>query len=452
MEPLDSLSEQIPPAIRPIYLTEEPNQPIQLYQGSLEITQGETVVTGTGSILFEWFPSLDVKFELSNPNHFFFIFNLDKASLKLLDLTTPVSTGAFIYKKSDSFISGTLDNPFILDSKERLSSLLFHLTNFRDFQGNGVSTALSNKRHFWHGRVVLEAESWSVTIDTLESFRDIKESLKSQGGYAVTHVGKLEGSTQGTFTAEEADDFLTALYFFFSFSRGLRTPPILPIGYNISEEKVWEKWTCNYITSSWIHVESWFPHLQAQSLNKAFSGFLHRWKNPTWQEPIKLGIHWYLESNSQAGGIQGSIVLEQIAFELLSWVLVVEEKHLLSPGGFGKLPAADQLRLLLSQSGVPLELPTSLINLIQASKELNWVDGPEAFTGIRNAITHSGDQKKRQKILHPSFFSAIVEAYELGLWYLELVFLHLFEYRGDYFNRVAKKQRYQDNIEAVPWS
>jgi hypothetical protein len=107
MEPLDSLSEQIPPAIRPIYLTEEPNQPIQLYQGSLEITQGETVVTGTGSILFEWFPSLDVKFELSNPNHFFFIFNLDKASLKLLDLTTPVSTGAFIYKKSDSFISGT---------------------------------------------------------------------------------------------------------------------------------------------------------------------------------------------------------------------------------------------------------------------------------------------------------------------------------------------------------
>jgi len=198
-------------------------------------------------------------------------------------------------------------------------------------------------------------------------------------------------------------------------------------------------------------VTSWFPDLQAQSLKKAFPGFLQRWKSPTWQEPIKLGIHWYLESNAQAGGIHGSIVLEQVAFELLSWVLVIEEKRLLSPSGFGKLPAADQLRLLLSQSGIPLELPGSLINLSKASKELNWIDGPQALTEIRNAITHSSDQKKRKRILQPSFSLAIREAYELGLWYLELVFLRLFEYQGDYFNRVAQKPRYQDNIEAVPW-
>jgi hypothetical protein len=448
MEYFDSSLEQIPPALRPLYLTEEPNQPIQLYQGSLEITQGETVVTGTGNILLEWFPSLDVKFELSNPNHFFLSFQLDKASLKLLEFTPPVTTGVFIYKKSESFISGSLDNPFILQSEQNLSSLLFHLINFRDFQGNGISTP--NRRHFWHGRVVLEADNWSVIIDSLENFRDIKESLKSQGGYAVTHVGKLERSDRVTFTAEQADDFLTVLYLFLSFSRGLRTPPILQVGNNISEEKVLEKWTCDYMTSSWTHVKSWFPNLQAQSLKKAFPGFLQRWKSPTWQEPIKLGIHWYLESNAQAGSIHGSIVLEQVAFELLSWVLVVEEKGLLSPDGFSKLPAADQLRLLLSQSGVPLKLPRSLVNLSQASSALNWVDGPQAFTEIRNAITHSGNQKKRQKIVQLPF-PAIVEAYELGLWYLELVFLRLFEYQGDYFNRVAQKPRYQDNIEAVPW-
>ncbi|WP_041233024.1 hypothetical protein [Cylindrospermum stagnale] len=81
---------------------------------------------------------------------------------------------------------------------------------------------------------------------------------------------------------------------------------------------------------------------------------------------------------------------------------------------------------------------------------MNVLDGVQALTEIRNAIVHS-NPKKRQKVLNRAFEEQR-EAYELGLWYLELILLNLFEYKGEYWNRIAKKQRYEDYIENVPWS
>ncbi|MBD0266320.1 MAG: hypothetical protein ICV78_27460 [Tolypothrix sp. Co-bin9] len=156
-----------------------------------------------------------------------------------------------------------------------------------------------------------------------------------------------------------------------------------------------------------------------------------------------------MASIAQAGDVQGSIVLMQAAFEILAWTLLVEEKGIISQQGFEKLAAADQLRLLLSQCGVPLKIPDSLTELLKASKELNWFDGAQALTEIRNAIVHP-NPKKRQKYLNRPFPEQI-DAYKLGLWYLELILLNLFEYKGEYFNRIASKEFYQENIEAVPW-
>jgi hypothetical protein len=227
----------------------------------------------------------------------------------------------------------------------------------------------------WSGRLVLEAEGWRVTIDTLERLQALLKSLTLQRGYAVTHVGKLEHSDQENFTLEEADEFLIALYLFLSFSSGLRTLPILPVGYDISGEKVWEKWTFDYIAAPWRSVYSWFPAPDGHSLSKAFPGFLRRWKSETWHEPIKLAIHWYIESQAGAGGIQASIFLIQTALELLSWVFLVgeggiSEKDFRDKNNKNYNSTSKKINRLFENLDIPQEIPPSFTNLIKFENTL----------------------------------------------------------------------------------
>jgi hypothetical protein len=77
-------------------------------------------------------------------------------------------------------------------------------------------------------------------------------------------------------------------------------------------------------------------------------------------------------------------------------------------------------------------------------KELKQIDAPYLFTKVRNDIVHS---KKDIENLTDYFY----DASDLGLWYLELVLLAIFNYRGCYSNRLP---RYRQNgeTELVPWS
>ncbi|WP_039962290.1 MULTISPECIES: hypothetical protein [Kamptonema] len=105
---------------------------------------------------------------------------------------------------------------------------------------------------------------------------------------------------------------------------------------------------------------------------------------------------------------------------------MVEDKRSLSQNGFHKLPAADEVKLLLSYLGIDLKIPDRLTNLIQLANRQNWVDGPQAITEIRNAIVHP-NPKSRHKGCGASKETR-AEAWSLGLKYLELALLKLFDY------------------------
>jgi hypothetical protein len=459
MEFAEDTREEYPPAIEPIYSTGKPQQPINqsinLYQGALEIQQEENVYVGNGIVSFEWLPNLDVKFSFSTQNSHPYQIDIKKqVSLKLVETETSVEGYILRINNGHDLINnnypckivGSLESA-VLHSSQDLSYIIFHLANFHQFTGSCVE----NSHKEMCTRIVLKAENWNITIDSVGNLKNIMAFLRNQGGYAITHVGKIERSDQKPFKIEEAEDLLEALRWFLTFVRGSWTAPILLVGYDNNEQEVWKKFSADKLVGTWKEVNSWFPISQdAQILNDLFTGFIRRWENNTWNESIKLSIHWYLESIALAGAVQGSIILMQTAFELLGWTLLVEDKKIMSVKGYGeKLQAADKLRLLLSQCGISLKIPESLTNLLKVAKEDNWVDGAQPLTEIRNAIVHSNptNPKKHQKILNRPF----KDTYNLGLWYLELVLLHLFDYKGKYFNRVANKDFYNDNIESVPW-
>ncbi|WP_041233023.1 hypothetical protein [Cylindrospermum stagnale] len=186
----EDIYQQYPSAIEPIYWTGKPNEPInqdiELYSCSLEIVQEGNTYTEHGKVYFKWLPYPDIKFEFSNSISSPLPILGKEISLNITEIGA--SAKGFLSRLYK--ISGVVDNPVVLDSGHNLSYILFHLTNFHEFTGSYVST----KNKEWCKRLTLEAEGWRVSIDSVGNLQNIMEFLQSQGGYAITHVGKLERS------------------------------------------------------------------------------------------------------------------------------------------------------------------------------------------------------------------------------------------------------------------
>jgi hypothetical protein len=161
-------------------------------------------------------------------------------------------------------------------------------------------------------------------------------------------------------------------------------------------------------------------------------------------------VHWYIEANTNAGGIEGGIVLVQTALELLSWVYLVEDEtnKIMSANKFNKISAEERIVSLLHELSIPTELPNELLSLASAATSLQADDGVGALVSLRNAIVHPKKSKRRN--VTEVGVSARIEALTVGLWYLELALLRLIGYNGVYWSRLRSGNNEQIR-DTVPW-
>jgi hypothetical protein len=418
-----------------LYLGQHPNQPIQLYQGFAELIKNEQVIEGQTTVSFGWFPSPCVKFEFI---HFTEArIDWDDVTLKLTEIGISVkvriSQTTTNCGNNRSVISGYPCEAIVKGKSQELTSLVFHLPNFPFFDISNTWRMSDEEEEedlegwlewVFDGQFVFQTGDWRIVLATLPENWDTHELLQSQGGYSLTHICKLERLDRTPFSIDDARDLLEAFSYYLSFARGLWLAPMLIAGFDAEGKQVFEEWSaCR--ADSWQNTYTWFS-TDSTDLVETFPGFMRRWQDKNWRELVQDSIHWYVESKKQAGGVNGAIVLQQAALERLAWVFLVEDKRSLSQYGFQKLPAADEVRLLLSSLGIDLTLPVGLTNLIQLANKQNWADGPQAITEIRNAIVHH-NPKNRHKGCGASQEIG-VEAWSLGLQYLEIVLLKLFDY------------------------
>jgi hypothetical protein len=381
-----------------------------------------------------WFPYPHAKFEFT---HFTETeVKLDNFTLKLTELVevkAKAHASEITHYGADDrrVISGYFCEPVVQGRSRELASLVFYLPNFPYFNISNTWGFEEEEEELegwletiFDGQFVFQTGDWRIILATLPDSWDFEQLLQSNGGYGLTHACKLERIDRSPFSADEARERLKAFSYYLSFARGIWVAPILLSGYDAKGEQVFEEWSdCR--ADSWQNNCSWFSP-DCTDLPEAFPGFMRKWQDETWRELVEQSIHWFVESSKQAGGIEAGIVLQQTALEQLAWVLLVEERRNLSSNGFHKLCAADKARQLLSHSGISLEIPDRLTNLRQLSKQLNWVDGPQAIIEIRNAIVHPNPKNRHKR--NEVTTAARYEAWFLGLEYLEFVLLKLFDY------------------------
>jgi hypothetical protein len=493
MEDFWGAMQELPFATRPVYTTPEINEPVILYEGELELEQNGKIYEGTGKIALEWLPSINIVFEFNNDNCYAQNGNSTSLTLKDKDISIPVSlTGS--QRQGNQFSGIGRCKDINIGAGEELKYVLCHVANFHDLIGRPTAR-LETGPDSWKAieRNILEAEGWRLTLDQLETTAEHVKTLSARGGFAITHVAKLERSDGQAFSSSAAMEFLDICSHVLSFARGFRVPVLLYVGYNRSGDKVWEFWASR-IGLSWKSVSSWFPKSESGSLSKLFPGFFEWYR--LWQQKTDPGnsnivLNTYLEANS-ISTLEVKLMLVQIALELAASIHLVTVSNQFEKREF-KFKASDKIRKLLQELKIPHTIPpfppvsktltgtAALLELGSQQKDFvpekdltpddiheisrgkrmctfvskpllpelersasthKWQDGPHALIAIRNDCVHAD---KEYPNLKPEAEKQLVW---LSLWYLELVLLALTDYDGCYVNSCIRPHR---NAEPVPW-
>lgn len=330
-------------------------------------------------------------------------------------------------------LHGYLIDPFIDGKTSELASVIFHLPNF---YGSGGCT---NQSFFdehddeielegwldFEDQLIFDFHGWHIVLGALDSCFDLNELLRQQGGYALTHICKIEKLDESTFNLKEAYDLIEAFCYYLSLVRGLWLPPVLVSGFDANGDQLCEEWRTPIIRGdSWERSDLFFGFIDSLEIVSCFPEFLTKWQNPDWQGVIKLAIQWYIESLKEATSYQTSLVLIQSALEQLSWVYL-NNNDCLTGDNFKKIAAADQIRLFIKFLNIKILPFPENSELLKLSKELGWINTIHAAVEIRNLVIHPPlkNSNRKEKVTE----KAMEEAVKLSRQHLRNALLELFK-------------------------
>lgn len=328
-----------------------------------------------------------------------------------------------------------------------IASATFHLFNWPRTFGPDDYVIEAIRPHFksssHHGRIILQDGPWQIVICETDQTEGISNQLKVSGGYALTHVGRIDRSDNARFTSEELTDLLEKLTYFLSFAASRWRSPDLVVGTNFDGDEVFQEIGLRHVTEGAWYGGGWFDFHHAEMLQQLFPGFCRLWKLDRWREPLQHAIYFYLSSAVPGGRIHvdTGLILCQAAIEALAWSYCVVDQRMISESAFEKkLGAPDKFRMLMTVLGLPKEIPASMQQAF-SRKGHAWSDALEVLTDYRNKIVHP-------KGVPPA--TGYADAWRLAMWYIEVAILRICGYTGKYSNRLA--DRWVGDIEDVPWS
>jgi len=266
--------------------------------------------------------------------------------------------------------------------------------------------------------------------------------------YAFSHHLLFRKASGAAFSYFEAQQALETLSTFLRFCAEHWVAPAMVVGADSAGLAAMEDWGSPKVDAM-DTPGNWLDRDHGGAMLEIFPEFSRLMGDSQWRETIRTAVYWYLRADTNHVGPDGGIILLQAALENLAWHILVRHRRAISEDGFLKLPAADQLRLLLDSCSIPLQSPALLARLSAAGRgkerEQDWVDGPHAFVAVRNQLVHPRRKPRRLK-----GGSSYYEVLQLGKWYLEMVLLRTFGFNGQYSNRL-KFPRSAGDVEFVPW-
>lgn len=434
------------PAIEPLYTTPNVNESVSLFVGQGRVDCEGRALTGDLRVALSWAPTPRLAFELRKEG----FHGISSTGPVQVSFAKPqaVTVSGYITQATETVATSSpvtiltgLIEPLTIESPGALTRAVFHLPNFINFRGAPIVRPIASGTRYSLGRLTFSFDGWEIDLDSLLDDAEHRAAAHA-GGHLLTHVGEVQRSNGESFTSSQLRDLLYLLGICFSFVRGRWASPCLAVGFN-GQGQVSEQWNIPHIQA--LGLEStWFPEDHAKgAMDRLAEGMWRRWQDADIQESLELAVSWFIEGNSQED-LRARVAIAQMGLELIGWLLLVRDANVLSPRGFERLDAHDAVRLTLGWTQGTADIPALFVGLAGLARQQQpGLDGPEAFTRIRNRIVHP---PKGSGSASASSLDAISDAGELGLWYLELALLNYVGYMGPYRNRTLRGA-----TMPVPW-
>ena len=412
-------------------------------------TLGEEVFNCQAEIVLDPDCSVDIKTEIPLDLYGYFSFITSMSGIKFILLdgkeisvfvsqVSPSSSGNVII----TFSPNEEPVPLSGNDETRLSKVIFHLFSFKDRKGTSCKVIRSGNSAHALGITELASTKWKIELHEIE--KTDKSDSRNKRNPALSHVCWLSRADGSEFDGKTARQMMLDLRLFFSFSQGAFCPPVMPVGYDTNEKRVWALGLSPHHPDSSM---SWFDPHHSEQLALLFPNFMSRLEDERWRETFHTVIYWYARSNNTSGsGIDTGIILTQIAIERLAYEYSLDSQMRDGPNTFSELKyASDKLRYLFSHLDIPQEIPHNFIKIRELAAQEGFIDAPHFFTVLRNSMVHP-DNKRRN--LFTGFYP---DAWRLGMWYLELALLRLCNYDGTYANRLTD-EHWVGEVEDLPWT
>jgi hypothetical protein len=461
-------------SIEPIYTMEHPNAPIILFNNCDLELRAPMLIFCKGCIEFRWQPSLLLHFA-ANPMRLKDLPEkpgLGTNAILNIPANPPISLNVRINQVEENLKTnehGHVDDNIstlklagvVIDTRNDdtlCDEIKIHIANLKGYIGRRI---VYPTKQGCCRRLVLKDGNWEIIIDGVENIEKLTKELQQDGGFAITHVGILKQKGGKYFKFSEGLRQINALGFFLSFAEGRWCCPVLLVGTNNGEVVSYRLPPESSRVDPWMGNWSWSEKIQAENLEDAFWHFALKWKDPKWTETIAKVINFYIRAITYS--VPEFSVLD--SFTALDRLASTYDDTIDNKSGIYKISFILSHGDLISRDP-PKELHTIYDSFFKKycppSKK---VDGATILTEFRNGVVHGNkplipisnrDSKKNRPKLDddgdvknpPVSFEAMIQAKELGIWYVEMALLYLigYGYCGEYNDRLAREK-----AVTVPW-
>lgn len=408
------------------------NQPVGLYRGQLKLVSKDITIFVRDSVVsLEWLPRPRVTFSgsLVNAKQFSLITSVDIWKAYYEDALIGVGQILSHSISTTYSIKGELTQNIELLDKTFFDEVQFSIVNLPERLGDIV---ISKENGSYRGRLEVKLNRANLIIDAVVDIDERLKSLKSDGGYNITHHCALK------FTKSQTGDKLK------EYLEAIRLSLRILIGQDLGF--VMLKFFKNKTPLSDFYIYG-KPHqiLNCHRLLNMHSHLSHSvfFENIFWDcinakkdKPVSDLVHWYNMSNSNHGYVEGSLLMAQTGIELLyNWIICERLCMVTKNDAKNKISAASKIKSLMAYSGlnveaidVPKELKKYMVNERRQSVA-------ETIVELRNHLVHSSEDKRSRLLgYNPIIF---YEARNILLYIIERYLLAIGGYDRKYFNRLT---------------
>ena len=135
---------------------------------------------------------------------------------------------------------------------------------------------------------------WKIELHEIKKTE--KSGNRCNGKPSLTHVCCLSRADGSEFDGQSAREMMLDLRLFFTFCQGAFCPPVMPVGYDLNENKIWALGVSPHepIKSSM----SWFDLHHSEELARLFPNFMSKLEDERWRETFQTVIYWDARSNN----------------------------------------------------------------------------------------------------------------------------------------------------------